>query len=313
MRNVANFVYETSTTTGTSDFTVAAVAGWQRFSDALGTGSSALFHYSIRHDSATEWEVGFGYMSDANTLVRSAVFKSSNSDALVDFAAGDKDVRCGPSIEWLRGGMAEASVLSGGGDDLEFAEDTASVPSGYSWVNQAAGTTWKQENGWGCITAAPPDAINAHNWRMLVRSVPTFSEIHARFIPVWQSAIGSGYCGLVFRDSATGKFSQFGGASATVNYYAAGNWTNPTTFGGWVTGPASILSPGYEYWRIVVNSSTDWDILTSPNGVGWVPVTLAFNPTTWQSIDQVGFGFAPENGAALEQVAFTIRYLRFIP
>ncbi len=40
-------------------------------------------------------------MSDANTLVRSAILRSSDSDAAVDFSAGDKDVRCGPSAEWI--------------------------------------------------------------------------------------------------------------------------------------------------------------------------------------------------------------------
>lgn len=92
MPDVDNLVYETSTTTGTGNFTVVAVNGKQRLSDAHGTGGTDVFWYFISSRSAVEWEVGTGHMSDANTLVRDTVYRSTNSDAAVDFAAGTKDV-----------------------------------------------------------------------------------------------------------------------------------------------------------------------------------------------------------------------------
>jgi hypothetical protein len=90
-----NLIHETSTTTGTGNFTLAAVNGKVRFSNStygFGTGGSNVFDYFISNQSAAEWERGTGHMSDANTLVRDTVVKSSNSDAAVNFGAGTKDV-----------------------------------------------------------------------------------------------------------------------------------------------------------------------------------------------------------------------------
>jgi hypothetical protein len=89
----ANLVHETSASTGTGDFTVAAVNGKQRFSTAFGTGvTTDVFDYFISNQAAAEWERGAGHMSDANTLVRDTVLESTNSNAAVDFSAGTKDV-----------------------------------------------------------------------------------------------------------------------------------------------------------------------------------------------------------------------------
>ena len=88
---LANLVYQTTTTEGTSNLTVASITGFQTFSNGRGTGSSNTFPYFIRHQTATEWEVGIGYMSDASTLVRSSVLDSSNAGSLVDFSAGTKN------------------------------------------------------------------------------------------------------------------------------------------------------------------------------------------------------------------------------
>lgn len=99
----ANLVAETSTSTGTGNFTVASRAsqGWRRASDAFGTGATAKFVYAIQHRSALEWECGVGHMLDANTLVRSEVVGSSNAGALVNFATGTKDVRCSLIAEYV--------------------------------------------------------------------------------------------------------------------------------------------------------------------------------------------------------------------
>ena len=83
-------VKETSTTTGTGDFTLAgAVSQFQSFNSAFGT--SVVFYYCIVGQSGTEWEVGEGILSASTTLVRSEVRASSNSNALVSFSAGTKD------------------------------------------------------------------------------------------------------------------------------------------------------------------------------------------------------------------------------
>jgi hypothetical protein len=93
MASIANLVHQTATTTGTGDFTLASVNGKQTFATAFSTGSTQnVFYYFISNQSAAEWEVGTGHMSDATTLVRDTVLKSSNSNSAVSFSAGTKDV-----------------------------------------------------------------------------------------------------------------------------------------------------------------------------------------------------------------------------
>lgn len=93
MTAIDNLVHQTSTSTGTSNLTLAAVNGKQSFATAFSTGSTTdVFHYFISNRSAAEWERGTGHMSDSTTLVRDTVIESTNSDNAVDFSAGTKDV-----------------------------------------------------------------------------------------------------------------------------------------------------------------------------------------------------------------------------
>lgn len=88
---IGNIVIETATGVGTGALTLAAFPYYRRFSDVFGTGAGNTFYYCIRHRTVDEYEVGIGYCSAADTLVRSSVIESSNANALVNFSAGDKD------------------------------------------------------------------------------------------------------------------------------------------------------------------------------------------------------------------------------
>ena len=87
-------VKETTTTTGTGAITLAgAVGGFETFS--AGIGGSNTTYYAIKHQTANEFEVGFGTLNGgASTLTRTYIINSSNSDAAVDFSAGTKDIFC---------------------------------------------------------------------------------------------------------------------------------------------------------------------------------------------------------------------------
>jgi hypothetical protein len=96
---IADRVKELSVTTGTGAITLGgAVTGFESFNTAFGVGPS--FDYCIESiDGATgapngPWEIGSGHLSGAATLVRDTVRQSSNADALVNFAAGTKNVFC---------------------------------------------------------------------------------------------------------------------------------------------------------------------------------------------------------------------------
>ena len=86
-------VKETSTTTGTGDFTLAgAVTDFESFNSGIGTGNTT--YYAIVNPSQNEWEVGLGTLSASTTLQRTTIISSSNSDAAVTFTSGSKDVFC---------------------------------------------------------------------------------------------------------------------------------------------------------------------------------------------------------------------------
>lgn len=88
---LADRVRETTTTTGTGTVTLGGAAtGFQTFA-AIGNGNNT--YYTIAGQGTNEWEVGIGtYTSSGTTLSRDTVLSSSNSDALVNFSSGTKDV-----------------------------------------------------------------------------------------------------------------------------------------------------------------------------------------------------------------------------
>lgn len=110
---VADRIKETSTSSGTGNFTLAgAVTGYQTFNAAIGQNNN--FYYCIEAVNASgtptgDWEVGQGYLSAATTLVRDEVEYSSNSNAAVDFAsATTKYVFCPLTAT---GGLATVNTL----------------------------------------------------------------------------------------------------------------------------------------------------------------------------------------------------------
>jgi len=83
---------ETTTTTGTGTLTLAgAVSQFQSFATAFGSGSIVV-QYAIVGQTGTEWEVGKGTFNGTTSLTRDTVRSSSNSNGLVNFSAGTKDV-----------------------------------------------------------------------------------------------------------------------------------------------------------------------------------------------------------------------------
>ena len=108
-------VKETSTTTGTGTLNLAgAEQGYESFVSGIGTTNKTF--YAIENNSAGEFEVGIGTVTDASpdTLSRDTVISSSNSDSKVDFSAGTKNVFCTlPASRTMSPGMvANAFVVN---------------------------------------------------------------------------------------------------------------------------------------------------------------------------------------------------------
>ena len=88
-------VKETTTTTGTGTINLGgAQTNFETF--VAGIGNSNTTYYAIVHRSNAEFEIGLGTITDASpdTLARTTIISSSNSDSAVDFSAGTKDVFC---------------------------------------------------------------------------------------------------------------------------------------------------------------------------------------------------------------------------
>lgn len=88
----ADRVLDSSTSTGTGAFVVSGTpaAGYRTFSAVMSVGDTC--YYSIQGQTTSEWEVGLGTYSSANTLTRTTVYSSSNSGSAVTFSAGTKNV-----------------------------------------------------------------------------------------------------------------------------------------------------------------------------------------------------------------------------
>tara|TARA_R100001510_G_scaffold49632_1_gene48081 strand:- start:330 stop:779 length:450 start_codon:yes stop_codon:yes gene_type:complete len=112
-------VKETSITTGTGDFTLAGASqGFESFASGVGVGNTT--YYTIVQSGSNNFEVGEGTLSASSTLVRSTPISSSNSDSLVNFTSGDKDVFCtipakktiSPVMEATKYVVTHASTIS---------------------------------------------------------------------------------------------------------------------------------------------------------------------------------------------------------
>jgi hypothetical protein len=92
---VADRVKETTTSVGTSTINLAgAEDNFESFVTGVGSGNTT--YYAIVDKGNSEFEVGLGTVTSGtpDTLSRDTVLASSNSDALVNFASGSKDVFC---------------------------------------------------------------------------------------------------------------------------------------------------------------------------------------------------------------------------
>ena len=148
----ADRVKETTTTTGTGTVSLAgAETGFQTFVAGAGTGSEV--YYSIVHQTANEWEVGKGTVTDAtpDTLSRTTILSSSNSGSAVTFSSGTKDVFLTlPAVEAGNNsnmGLFEHAATIGSDYTIETGNNavsagditinsgvTVTVPSGSNWV-----------------------------------------------------------------------------------------------------------------------------------------------------------------------------------
>jgi hypothetical protein len=87
-------VKETSNTTGTGAFTLnGALVGFDTFAAGIGGNNTTYYAIFNQNTGVSEFEVGLGTLdATGNILTRTSIFTSSNSDTVVNFSSGIKDV-----------------------------------------------------------------------------------------------------------------------------------------------------------------------------------------------------------------------------
>jgi hypothetical protein len=125
-------VMETSTTTGTGNFSLAgAVAGFRDFDSVMANGDTCYYLIEAVDSNGVptgDWETGIGTFNDTDTLVRTTVSRSTNSNNAVNFAAGTKRVSLTRIARGLRSlELITETITSGSATNVQF----ASIPGIY--------------------------------------------------------------------------------------------------------------------------------------------------------------------------------------
>tara|TARA_B100001057_G_scaffold12051_2_gene11418 strand:+ start:14727 stop:15911 length:1185 start_codon:yes stop_codon:yes gene_type:complete len=257
-------VKETTTTTGTGTVNLAgAEIGFEGF--VAGIGNSNTCYYTIAHQSANEFEVGLGTVTDASpdTLSRTTIISSSNSDSAVNFSAGTKDVFCtlpaskavfedasdnivlgaAPTVTNASGDLTfdvVGSIILDADNNGEVSFQDAGTEIGKIFNSSSdfafeAGVQdkdiiFKGNDGGTGITALTLDmsAAGAATFNSSVTHKGSTASSASNFISSWNST-GQSYYGYLYADSGgTGIFSHSSAAIQEGIYFQ--NSTDKTIF-----------------------------------------------------------------------------------
>lgn len=124
-------VQETSTTTGTGTYTLAAaVTGFRTFGSVLSNSESAFYcatEVDGNGNPSGGWEVGLGTWSTGGTLSRDEIRASSNAGAAVSWAAGTRRIfLVSPADFQTYGGLVDQAGPAN-------ADQTMEVGARYNW------------------------------------------------------------------------------------------------------------------------------------------------------------------------------------
>lgn len=198
---VEDRVAETSTSTGTGDFTVTgAFTGFRAFSAVCVVSDTIPYMIEAVDGSGIptgEWETGIGTYSAANTLTRTTISRSSNSNAAVSFSAGTKRVVLVKIAvtSAFRGALVKKSA------DQTGANYTGTVA--IAWDAETYDTSSIHDNVTNNTRLTVPNGVTRVQLRAQAALDLVTSGVYCALLIKKNNAVFDGYSG------------QFGGISAT--------------------------------------------------------------------------------------------------
>jgi hypothetical protein len=313
---VADRVQETSTTTGTGDFTLAgAVVGYQTFSSVLSTADTT--YYTIADQGGANWEVGLGTFTSPSTLARTTILSSSNAGSAVNFTAGTKNVfitypagrsvlrdananisanafyansvttTASGTVVTLTAASAAAYVVTGSGGQIYQLPDATTLPVGAIFTfnnNQSSGSVTVRNNS-GTTVATVQSGAFADT--VLVANTPAAGSWETHFLVPSNASWSTNT--LDWAGSITS--ATWNGNTVAVNRGGTGATT--------LTANNVILGNGTSAVQFVA-PGTNGNVLTS-NGTTWASTTPAAGPATYVRTE-----FTATGGQTTFTVAYTV-------
>jgi len=262
-------VKETTTTTGTSTYTLAgAVAGFETFG-SVGDGNTTYYACS----DGTDFEVGIGtYTASGTTLARTTILQSSNSDAAVNWGSGTRTIFCtlpAEKMSFLDGsgdltltGANYNIVFDKSDDALEFADNAKAKfgSSGDLEIYHDGSQSIIEDTGTGTLTLKTNQfrALNPGDQNMIVADSGGAAKLYHAASKKLETASG----GVTITGAATAtSFSGDGSSLTALNASQLSSGTVPnarldaqlqdvaglaTTDGGFIVGDGSnfVLESG---------------------------------------------------------------------
>lgn len=212
----ADRVQETSTTTGTGTYNLAgAVTGFRGFVAGIGTTNTC--HYCAT--DGTDWEVGVGTVTDAatDTLARTTILASSNSNNAVNWGAGTKNIFCTIAAAKLAPNV-QTMTSTGSGDSWEKPNGGYSMCMVELWAGGGSGGKTRAGSAGG-----------GGGGGQYVRKFFKLSDLSA----TEQVTVGAGGAGQTTADSNgnVGGNTTFGSGGTLVTAYGGGPGMGTNTGG----------------------------------------------------------------------------------
>lgn len=227
---LANWVKETTTTTGSSDVTLSAITGFPRFSEAFAVGELCLYGITTNDQPPQPLEWGIGTIGASNTLVRSVVLGTYASGVLnttnptaVSLASGTHNVICANAMGAHLPGLPAVDTTNG--------SSGAVVP--YPWTANVSGTA----------IASTADRLYLLNFRWACLRKVTAIKMRV-------STGAAGNCRIgIYKAGTDGKPGALLYSSGDIDTTNVGIIT-------WTFSSAKILPPGWYFLGVATKGIT---------------------------------------------------------